>query len=148
MGEGAGSVGDSAEMRKCAGDSSSTRVLGCRSVMVSLALSGLAALSSVSVAVGDAGCIGIEGEGAEWRCACLALLRSCSSSSVSSSSTMPSRLGAVAALGTSRTLPLRSAGRGDLVSRRLKTFIELRRGSRAAFSREARNTLCVERSSA
>jgi hypothetical protein len=67
MGEGTGSVGDRAEMRRCAGESSSsfTSVLSRRSVMVSLALRGLAALSSVSVAVGDAGCIGIEGEGAE-----------------------------------------------------------------------------------
>ena len=69
MGEGTGSVGDGAEMRKCAGESSSSKssisVLSRRSVIVSLALSGLAALSSVSVAVGDAGCIGIDGEGAE-----------------------------------------------------------------------------------
>jgi hypothetical protein len=67
MGVGKGSVGDSAETRMCAGESSSssTSVLPRRSVMVPLALSGLAALSSVSVAVGDAGCIGIEGDGAE-----------------------------------------------------------------------------------
>lgn len=37
---------------------------GCRPVMVSLALMGRAALSSVRVAEGEAGCIGIEGEGA------------------------------------------------------------------------------------
>lgn len=67
MNSGNGSVGDSAETRVCAGESSSSSrsVLPRRSVMVPLALSGLAALSSVSVSVGDAGCIGIEGEGAE-----------------------------------------------------------------------------------
>ena len=69
MGDGKGSVGDSAEMRMFFGEysssSSSTPALLRRSVMVPLALSGLAALSSVSVSVGDAGCIGIEGEGAE-----------------------------------------------------------------------------------
>jgi hypothetical protein len=69
MGEGAGIVGDNAETRRCVGESCSAEsgvwLSGCRPVMVPLALIGLAALSSVRVADGDTGCIGIEGEGAE-----------------------------------------------------------------------------------
>lgn len=145
IGDGAGNVGDKADTRRCDGDSSSASakssiwVLSWRSVMVSLALVGRAALSSVKVAVGDSERIGMDGEGAEWRCACLVLLRSCSSSVISSlSSPIPSKFGAVAALGTSMTVPVNSGGNGDFASNRLKTFIELRLGKRAAFSRDCR----------
>lgn len=114
-----------------------------------VSLRGRAALSSVKVAVGESDRTWIAGDGAEWRWACLALLRSCSSSVIlsSSSSPMPSRLGAVAALGTSMTVPLSSGGNGDFASSRLKTFIELRRGRRAAFKRDCRCPLCVDRAS-
>jgi hypothetical protein len=76
-------------------------------------------------------------------------MRSGSSSSVSSSSssTIPSKFGAVAALGTSITVAVNSVGWGELASNRLNTLMELRRGTRVAFDREFRCTL-AERSSA
>ena len=65
---------------------------------------------------------GALGDGAEYR------LSWNGSIGLSTSSSTPSRLGAVAARGISITVPAKSGGKGNLLSMRLKTFIEDFRG--------------------